>query len=405
MANYSYNDISYMTTKELKAHCIEKCKELGKPRSWVQTATNDERKQFLRDGNAPNGGEPQKPTMPSSINGPSPARKSASTPQPSAGSMEEMIVNAVSQKLKDEVESDVLNVASKMETEMKDLLAQAEQSVKPVTIEIKDRPTIDLSSTLTHPKFSDVFEALHYKKTALLVGPAGTGKSTLVKQVWDKLATINDMDSKTSFQYIGCSAGLSEAMLLGKMDAHGKYHTGLAVDKFENGGLNLWDEADAMDGNAGLIRNAMLDGQGYIAVPNRTYNQVAWKHENYFDASCMNTFGDGQDFSYSGREQQDSATLDRLGDVTIFIDYDKGLEKAIIGEGNERWASMLWELRQRMNKEHIHERIISTRRFADAQIWQKAGKSMNWYIDRITTSWTPEELDKVNIKQLKREYK
>jgi hypothetical protein len=66
---------------------------------------------------------------------------------------------------------------------------------------------------------------------------------------------------------------------------------------------------------------------------------------------------------------------------------------------------MLWELRQRMNKEHIHERIISTRRFADAQIWQKAGKSMNWYIDRITTSWTPEELDKVNIKQLKREYK
>ena len=87
---------------------------------------------------------------------------------------------------------------------MKDLLAQAEQSVKPVTIEIKDRPTIDLSSTLTHPKFTDVFEALHYKKTALLVGPAGTGKSTLVKQVWDKLATINDMDSKTSFQYIGC---------------------------------------------------------------------------------------------------------------------------------------------------------------------------------------------------------
>jgi hypothetical protein len=123
------------------------------------------------------------------------------------------------------------------------------------------------------------------------------------------------------------------------------------------------------------------------------------------DASCMNTFGDGQDFSYSGREQQDSATLDRLGDVTIFIDYDKGLEKAIIGEGNERWASMLWELRQRMNQEHIHERIVSTRRFADAQIWQKAGKSMNWYIDRITTAWTPEELDKVNIKQLKREYK
>ena len=277
--------------------------------------------------------------------------------------------------------------------------------MKPLTIYVKDKPVIDLTDELTHPAFTDVFEALHYKNSVCLVGPAGTGKSTLVKQVWDKLADINNMDAKDTFQFIGCSAGLSEAQLLGKMDAHGKYHMGLAVDRFENGGLNLWDEADAMDGNAGLIRNAMLDGQGYIAVPNRTGEPIAWKNDNYFDASCMNTFGDGQDFTYSGRGQQDSATLDRLGDTTIFIDYDPSLEKALIGKQDQKWADMLWELRKRMNDEHLDERILSTRRFADAQVWAEAGKTRKWFIDRITVAWTREELDKVNINEIKRDYR
>jgi hypothetical protein len=149
----------------------------------------------------------------------------------------------------------------------------------------------------------------------------------------------------------------------------------------------------------------MLDGQGYIAVPNRTGEPIAWKNDNYFDASCMNTFGDGQDFTYSGRGQQDSATLDRLGDTTIFIDYDPSLEKALIGKQDQKWADMLWELRKRMNIEHLDERILSTRRFADAQVWAEAGKSRDWFLDRITVAWTKEELDKVNINEIKRNYR
>ena len=58
-----------------------------------------------------------------------------------------------------------------------------------------------------------------------------------------------------------------------------------------------------------------------------------------------------------------------------------------------------------MNDEHLSERIISTRRFADAQIWAEAGKTRGWYLDRITVAWTEEELDKVNIKRIKSDYK
>ena len=393
----------YMTTKQLKQACIKKCRENTIPSSWIQNCTNNVRKDFLNGkynpakfgGISPSSDVVKPMTVPSNPASAMPEHKV----QP--GSIEELVVEA----LKPKISETVKELSSGLTEKMEQMVHKAENAMKPLTIHVKDKPVIDLTDELTHPAFSDVFEALHYKNSVCLVGPAGTGKSTLVKQVWDKLANINNMDSRETFQFIGCSAGLSEAQLLGKMDAHGKYHMGLAVDKFENGGLNLWDEADAMDGNAGLIRNAMLDGQGYIAVPNRTEDPIAWKHDNYFDASCMNTFGDGQDFTYSGRGQQDSATLDRLGDTTIFIDYDPSLEKALIGKQDKKWADMLWELRKRMNTEHLEERILSTRRFADAQIWAEAGKTRPWFIDRITVAWTREELDKVNINEIKRNYR
>jgi hypothetical protein len=110
------------------------------------------------------------------------------------------------------------------------------------------------------------------------------------------------------------------------MDAHGKYHTGLAVDKFENGGMNLFDEADGFDPNVALVTHAMTDNQGYIALPNRTDDPMAFKHDHYYHSECANTWGDGMDFSYSGRMQQDGAKLDRFGDVQIFVDYDKNIE-------------------------------------------------------------------------------
>jgi len=387
----------YMTTKQLKQACIEKCKDKAIPSSWIQTCTNDVRKDFLNGKYNPTSSTPPK-TKPETT-----STEEASTPTRSVqpGSIEELVVKALKPKISETVLDLSIGLTEKMEL----MVHKAENAMKPLTIHVKDKPVIDLTEELTHPAFTDVFEALHYKNNVCLVGPAGTGKSTLVKQVWDKLADINNMDARDTFQYIGCSAGLSEAQLLGKMDAHGKYHMGLAVDRFENGGLNLWDEADAMDGNAGLIRNAMLDGQGYIAVPNRTGEPIAWKNDNYFDASCMNTFGDGQDFTYSGRGQQDSATLDRLGDTTIFIDYDPSLEKALIGKQDQKWADMLWELRKRMNDEHLDERILSTRRFADAQVWAEAGKPRDWFLDRITVAWTKEELDKVNINEIKRNYR
>ena len=388
----------YMTTKELKYECIKKCRTKNIPSSWIQTCTNDVRKDFLNgDYNpAPSATKPKTKTKKTRTE-----EASTATRRVQPGSIEELVVDA----LKPKISETVKELSTDLTEQMKKMVDKAENAMKPLTIHVKDKPVIDLTDELTHPAFPEVFEALHYKNNVCLVGPAGTGKSTLVQQVWNKLAGQNDMNPKETFQYIGCSAGLSEAQLLGKMDAHGKYHMGLAVDRFENGGLNLWDEADAMDGNAGLIRNAMLDGQGYIAVPNRTENPIAWKHDNYFDASCMNTFGDGQDFTYSGRGQQDSATLDRLGDTTIFIDYDPSLEKALIGKQDQKWADMLWELRKRMNDEHLDERILSTRRFADAQVWAEAGKTRKWFLDRITVSWTREELDKVNINEIKRDYK
>ena len=147
-----------------------------------------------------------------------------------------------------------------------------------------------------------------------------------------------------------------------------------------------------------LVFNAMLDDQGVLAIPNRPDNPVAIRHEKFKFAGCANTYCDGADFSYSGRNQLDRATLDRFGDVVIEVDYDKALERALVGEYSDT-ATMLWSLRRNVDNERI-ERIVSTRRFKDAHVWRKLGKSNEWIIKRMTTSWTSEELDKVNYKRI-----
>ena len=205
-----------LTTAELKQECIRKCKDSGQKSSWVQTTSNEKRIQFLL-GNE----QPTDDSLPTSLpkmqeHNADTSTDTASKPnvQPQAGSMESMIVDAVSDKIKNEVTDEVMTLAVGLEERVQDMISTAEDMVKPITIEVKDKPTITITDEMVHPKFDEVFESLYYKNLVCLVGPAGTGKSTLVKQVWDKLAPSIDM-SVNDYQYIGCSVGLSEAQLLG----------------------------------------------------------------------------------------------------------------------------------------------------------------------------------------------
>ena len=385
MRTYTTSYITTKSTKWLKQHCIAKAKELGHSRTWIQTCRNHDRRNYLVHGTYPEGNNPSTDTTSTEPR----SGGNASTDNTSkSGSLEDVILNAITDTMGKKVESTMLSAVAdtkralegSLETKTEELIHKVDERIKdlrkPIVITVGNKPVIDTGEKITHEKFNDVFECLYYRQKVMLVGHPGTGKSRLIADAWKGIAKTLELDPVKSMQYIPCSAGLSEAQLLGKMDAHGEYHTGLAVDKFENGGMNLFDEADGFDPNVALVTHAMTDNQGYIALPNRTDDPMAFKHDHYYHSECANTWGDGMDFSYSGRMQQDGAKLDRFGDVQIFVDYDKNLERMLVGDYLD-WASMLWDLRSSIKKASL---------------------------DRITTSWTSEELGKVELEVMKENY-
>jgi hypothetical protein len=187
------------------------------------------------------------------------------------------------------------------------------------------------------------------------------------------------------------------------MTFDGTFIDGSVSRAFRDGSFLCLDEFDGFDANAGLVFNSVLDNQGVLATPNDKDNPFARKHDDFHVAVASNTWGDGNDFNFAGRGQLDLATLDRLQAVKVYVDYDKNIERALAGNYTNM-ADCLWSLRERCDKNHVR-RTISTRLFLDGQKWMLAGKNNSKLLDIITTGWTKEELDKVNIKELKREYK
>ena len=95
------------------------------------------------------------------------------------------------------------------------------------------------------------------------------------------------------------------------------------------------------------------------------------------------------------------ATLDRLQAVKVNIDYDKNVERALTGEFTDL-ADVLWDLRNRCEDNSLN-RIVSTRLFLQGQKWRLAGLTNAEFLDIITTDWTSQECDKINLSGLKGE--
>ena len=240
-----------------------------------------------------------------------------------------------------------------------------------------------------HPKFKDIVEKLQLNadKCVYLCGGAGTGKTTLAEQV----AEVMDLP----FGFLSCTEGMSEAHLLGRMLFNGDYVASEFVTLYENGGVFLLDEMDAMDSNVAVVINSAL-ANGKVSVPNRKDNPIAKRHENFFVIGAGNTWGTGQGSNmYSGRNKLDTATLDRFWGVEV--DYDVKLEK-MLAVDSKMYDAVL-ELRKRV-AEYGLNRIVGTRKFKDAGRCHANGKDTKYVLDHITTGWTKEEINKVGVKDI-----
>ena len=255
-----------------------------------------------------------------------------------------------------------------------------------ITIKINDVEIKTNSKEHYHPKFEAISNYLRWDKQVMLVGRAGTGKTTIANQIAKAFGL--------KFAHLSCSAGMSEAHLLGRMLFDGEYVLADFVDIYENGGVFLFDEFDAMDGNTAVVINSAL-ANGKMSVPNRKDKPTAYRHKDCYIITASNTWGTGiGDNIYAGRNKLDGATLDRFCASRVHFDYDTKLERKLAP--NKDVAKALWTLRKRVDKYRL-QRIVSTRLFATANVHTKGGESVEDFFNTVTIDWTDEEKAKIDF--------
>lgn len=218
--------------------------------------------------------------------------------------------------------------------------ANLDKLSKVAEIKLGDKRSVKLDDR-AHVMLPTIVTAVCAGVHPFLVGPAGSGKTTLAEQV------AKVMDLKFGF----ASRVTSEYKLLGFIDAQGNVVRTAFRECYEHGGVFLLDEIDASDADAVTSFNAALSN-GMCDFP----DAVVRKHDDFYAIAAGNTFGRGADRQYVGRNQLDAATLDRFA---IFeVDYDNALEADL--SGDREWASYVQAIRAAIMAQQVRH-IVSPR--------------------------------------------
>lgn len=207
------------------------------------------------------------------------------------------------------------------------------------TLEIK--PIGD--NELFHKAYGKMKSCVLAGVVPMLVGPAGTGKSTAAEQLSRDLGLHSYMANRIQNTF----------ELVGFVDASGKYVTTQFYEAYTKGGLFLFDEVDASSPEALVTINAAI-AQRYMAFPG--HPTPINMHKDFKVVCAGNTFGTGSTLQYTGRNKLDAATLDRF--MIIEWGYDEELEEKLVADKN--LLNFCWKLRESAKKIDSSI-IISTR--------------------------------------------
>lgn len=215
-----------------------------------------------------------------------------------------------------------------------------------------------------HEAFPRVLKYIKAGLNVALVGPAGTGKSFIARQVADEL----DKD------FFVNGAMMSKYDLIGYCDAHGTYHETPAYQAFKDGGVHCFDELDASAPDAVVAFNGMTDDQPFYTFP---VGQVT-QSDGYVAIACMNTWGNGASADYVGRYKQDAASMSRF--VKVFVGYDANVERMVAGKHTDilERVTTLREACEQLGIRHI----VSTRMIVQAVKAREVGKATKKEIDQ-----------------------
>lgn len=247
-------------------------------------------------------------------------------------------------------------VKKEMQGFAKKALAEAADNFKPIGIVQKGKPTKKVTGVLP-AEFEHMLQLASARIPIMLVGPAGCGKTYLCEKLGEALSM--------EFSDQSCSEGMSESVFNGLLLPIGKggefkHVASPFMERYETGGVMLLDEIDAGDANLFTYINKAIANDSYTAVQ-RWAKPVVKKHGDFVLVAAANTFGNGADAMYVGRNQLDAATLDRFKIGLITMDYSREVEKSLADEELCEWA---WKVRDSIRANKLR-RIMSTRVIKD----------------------------------------
>jgi MoxR-like ATPase len=185
-----------------------------------------------------------------------------------------------------------------------------------------------------HYAFATLLAVATARIPAMLVGPAGSGKTTAGRQVAETLGL--------SFTSESCNPQMTKWDVMGFVGPNGNYVPGVMREAFEHGGVVLLDEMDASN-PAVLVSINMLASVSVGETVTFPDGADVPRHPDFILIAGANTFGDGASGEYVGREQLDAATLDRF--ACVEWGYDETLERALAGADAQEWVTFVQAVR------------------------------------------------------------
>ena len=265
--------------------------------------------------------------------------------QYSMGLLEQAVVQLISQMNADKIEQSIMD---SVQDRVREFIKSEYGTIERKVITVIDGKEYQPKGVV-HEAFDDIVKNLANGIPVYLVGPAGSGKNVLCKQVAEAMG----------LKFYFTNAVTQEYKLTGFTDAMGNYQETQFYKAFKDGGLFMLDEIDASIPEVLTILNAAL-ANGYFDFPAPIGYVEA--HPDFRVVAAGNTAGHGADMQYVARNQLDGATLDRF--APIEVTYSPTIEENVT-LGNTDLLNFCRDFRRAADKSGLQV-IVSYRGMGNA---------------------------------------